>query len=164
MQSGLPHLGTWETTGPNRPEADRDDQDHSWQTPMPGGESSDVGPKSPIRFPRGITPQKPANARESGCSPSRDDPGTPNEPHGLHPGPTTRSCPHLYTDRMVRRIGVHLGTSGGVSNAVERARVIGANTLQIFSSSPRMWRPSRIDPQQIERMRALRAKFDIQQS
>ncbi len=62
---------------------------------------------------------------------------------------------------MVRRIGVHLGTSGGVSNAIERARVIGANTLQIFSSSPRMWRPSPIDPQQTERMRALRAKFDI---
>lgn len=30
---------------------------------------------------------------------------------------------------MVRRIGVHLGTAGGASNAVERAREIGANTL-----------------------------------
>jgi deoxyribonuclease IV len=62
---------------------------------------------------------------------------------------------------MVRRIGVHLGTSGGVSNAVERARQIGANTLQIFSSSPRMWRAAKLDPVQTERTRALRAKFNI---
>ena len=39
-----------------------------------------------------------------------------------------------------KRIGVHLGTAGGASNAVEKAREIGANTFQIFSSSPRMWR------------------------
>ena len=45
-----------------------------------------------------------------------------------------------------KRIGVHLGTAGGASNAVERAQEIGANTLQIFSSSPRMWRAPKIDP------------------
>ena len=63
--------------------------------------------------------------------------------------------------RMTRRIGVHLGTAGGASNAVERAREIGANTFQIFSSSPRMWRAPKVDPQQGERMRALRAKLDV---
>jgi deoxyribonuclease-4 len=62
---------------------------------------------------------------------------------------------------MIRRIGVHLGTAGGVSNAVVRAREIGANTLQIFSSSPRMWRPAVIDPIQAARLRELRAKHDI---
>jgi deoxyribonuclease-4 len=62
---------------------------------------------------------------------------------------------------MAKRIGVHLGTAGGPSNAVERARDIGANTLQIFSASPRMWRAPKVDPQQAERMRELRAKFDI---
>jgi len=62
---------------------------------------------------------------------------------------------------MVKRIGVHLGTAGGPSTAIERAREIGANTLQIFSSSPRMWRAARIDPAQAERMRELRAKFDV---
>jgi len=62
---------------------------------------------------------------------------------------------------MIRRIGVHLGTAGGVSNAVLRARQIGANTLQIFSSSPRMWRPAVIDPEQAERMREFRAKYNI---
>jgi deoxyribonuclease-4 len=57
---------------------------------------------------------------------------------------------------MEKRIGVHLGTAGGLSNAIEKAREIGANTLQIFSSSPRMWRGVKIDPAQAERMRALR--------
>jgi deoxyribonuclease-4 len=63
--------------------------------------------------------------------------------------------------RKTRRIGVHLGTAGGASNAVERAREIGANTFQIFSSSPRMWRAPKVDPQQCERMRELRAKHDV---
>ena len=62
---------------------------------------------------------------------------------------------------MTKRIGVHLGTVGGASNAVERAREIGANTFQIFSSSPRMWRAPKVDPQQGERMRELRRKFDV---
>ncbi len=62
---------------------------------------------------------------------------------------------------MTKRIGIHLGTAGGASNAVERAREIGANTFQIFSSSPRMWRAPKVDPKQAERMRELRAKFDV---
>ena len=62
---------------------------------------------------------------------------------------------------MSKRIGVHLGTAGGASNAVERAREIGANTFQIFSSSPRMWRAPKVDPKQAERMRELRQKLDV---
>ena len=62
---------------------------------------------------------------------------------------------------MVKRIGVHLGTPGGASNSVERAKVIGANTFQIFSSNPRMWRAPKVDPAQAERMRTLRAKLDV---
>jgi len=56
---------------------------------------------------------------------------------------------------------VHLGTAGGASNAVEKAREIGANTFQFFSSSPRMWRAPKVDPKQAERMRDLRAKLDV---
>jgi deoxyribonuclease-4 len=62
---------------------------------------------------------------------------------------------------MAIRIGVHLGTAGGASNAVEKAREIGANTFQIFSSSPRMWRAPKVDPKQAKRMRELRAKLDV---
>jgi deoxyribonuclease-4 len=60
-----------------------------------------------------------------------------------------------------KRIGIHLGTGGGPSTAVERAREIGANTFQIFSSSPRMWKAPKIAPEQCERMRELRARHDI---
>jgi len=66
-----------------------------------------------------------------------------------------------YTIRMAKRIGIHLGTTGGASNAVERAREIGANTFQIFSSSPRMWRAPKVDPKQAARMKELRAALDV---
>jgi len=62
---------------------------------------------------------------------------------------------------MTKRIGVHLGTTGGASNAVARAVEIGANTFQIFSSSPRMWRAPKVPVAQCERMRELRAKNDV---
>lgn len=62
---------------------------------------------------------------------------------------------------MTKRIGVHLGTAGGASNAVERAKEIGANTFQIFTSSPRMWRAPKVDPKQAERMKAQRAALDV---
>jgi deoxyribonuclease-4 len=62
---------------------------------------------------------------------------------------------------MAKRIGIHLGTTGGASNAVEQARAIGANTFQIFSSSPRMWRAPKVDPKQATRMREQRAKLDV---
>ena len=58
------------------------------------------------------------------------------------------------------RIGIHLSTSGGVFNAAERAKEIGANTFQIFSSSPRMWRPTRLEAAHCARMRELRQKYD----
>jgi deoxyribonuclease-4 len=63
--------------------------------------------------------------------------------------------------KTVKRIGIHLGTAGGASNAVERAREIGANTFQIFSSSPRMWRAPKVDPKQAARMKELRASLDV---
>src|SRR6202789_2486486 len=63
--------------------------------------------------------------------------------------------------KVIKRIGVHLGTAGGASNAVEKAREIGANTFQFFSSSPRMWRAPKVDPKQAERMKSLRAALDV---
>ena len=59
-----------------------------------------------------------------------------------------------------RRIGIHLSTSGGVYKAAERAQEIGANTFQIFSSSPRMWRPGRLNPDHCAEMARLRALYD----
>jgi deoxyribonuclease IV len=58
------------------------------------------------------------------------------------------------------RIGFHLSTSGGVFKAAERAHEIGANTFQIFSSSPRMWRPARIDASHARQLQELRRRYD----
>jgi deoxyribonuclease-4 len=62
---------------------------------------------------------------------------------------------------MTKRIGIHLGTSGGASNAVLRAEEIGANTFQIFSASPRMWRAPKVKPEEAARMKELRAAHNV---
>jgi deoxyribonuclease-4 len=59
------------------------------------------------------------------------------------------------------RIGVHLSTAGGVFRAAERAHEIGANTFQIFSSSPRMWRQPKIAASHCARMRELRESLNV---
>jgi deoxyribonuclease-4 len=61
-----------------------------------------------------------------------------------------------------RRIGIHTSTAGGVETAAERAWRLGCNTLQIFSSSPRMWRPFDISSEQQATMARLRAAYDLQ--
>src|SRR5712675_3636959 len=60
-----------------------------------------------------------------------------------------------------KRIGVHVGTAGGTWTAVERAVAAGANTFQIFSSSPRQWRAAVVKPADAAKMRDLRAKHDV---
>lgn len=60
-----------------------------------------------------------------------------------------------------RRIGIHTSTSGGVETAAERAYRMGCNTFQVFSSSPRQWRPYDLAQSQCEVMSALRAKYDL---
>jgi deoxyribonuclease-4 len=61
-----------------------------------------------------------------------------------------------------RRIGIHTSTAGGVANAAERAYRLGCNTFQIFSSSPRQWKPYELAPQQQREMVRLRAKYGLQ--
>lgn len=60
-----------------------------------------------------------------------------------------------------RRIGIHTSTAGGVEMAVERAYRLGANTFQIFSSSPRQWQPYPLTPAQCNALRDLREKYGI---
>ncbi len=60
-----------------------------------------------------------------------------------------------------KRIGIHLSTAGGAHTAVERAVAVGANTFQIFTSSPRMWRAAPIAKDVAAKMQALRAQHDV---
>jgi deoxyribonuclease IV len=55
-------------------------------------------------------------------------------------------------------IGAHVSSSGGIHNAVDRAVAIGADSLQLFTQSPRMWRPTNHDPATFERFREKRAE------
>lgn len=59
------------------------------------------------------------------------------------------------------RIGIHTSISGSLEKAALKAHELGANTFQIFSSSPRQWKPSVLDPAGIKRLRAEREKHDI---
>jgi deoxyribonuclease IV len=40
-------------------------------------------------------------------------------------------------------IGAHVSTAGGLVNAHDRGLEIGADAIQVFNQSPRMWRPTR---------------------
>ena len=60
-----------------------------------------------------------------------------------------------------RRIGIHTSTAGGVANAAERAYRLGCNTFQIFSSSPRQWKPYELAADQRREMLRLRATYDL---
>lgn len=60
-----------------------------------------------------------------------------------------------------RKIGIHTSTAGGVEKAAERAYRLGANTFQIFSSSPRQWKPYSLAKSQCDEMRRLREKYQI---
>jgi deoxyribonuclease-4 len=60
-----------------------------------------------------------------------------------------------------RQIGIHTSTSGGVETAAERAYRLGCNTFQIFSSSPRQWKPYLLTRSQCDAMRSLREKYKI---
>jgi deoxyribonuclease-4 len=60
-----------------------------------------------------------------------------------------------------RRIGIHTSTSGGVETAAERAYRLGCNAFQIFSSSPRQWKPYNLAGSQCDEMGVLRERYDL---
>ncbi len=58
-------------------------------------------------------------------------------------------------------IGAHVKTSGGVDKAVDRAIDIGAECMQIFAASPRMWRVSPIKDKPLENYHAKMAESGL---
>jgi deoxyribonuclease-4 len=59
------------------------------------------------------------------------------------------------------RIGIHTSIAGSLEKAALQAADLGANTFQIFSTSPSMWRASVPGVVQIKLLRAAREKFDL---
>jgi len=78
------------------------------------------------------------------------------------PEPEPEPAPPAWTDGSVR-IGIHTSIAKSYLDALESARRLGCNALQIFSASPRMWSagPSRIPETVAAEFRARRAELGL---
>ena len=59
------------------------------------------------------------------------------------------------------QIGAHISSAGGIDKAIDRAVELGADSVQVFTQSPRAWRPTNHDPASFERFREKRAEAGI---
>ena len=59
------------------------------------------------------------------------------------------------------KIGAHVGASGGVDKAIDRAEAMGAETIQIFSGAPQAWRRKQYRPEEVEAYKARAAETGI---
>ena len=57
--------------------------------------------------------------------------------------------------------GAHVSAAGGISNAIDRIEAIGGNAVQVFTQSPRMWRPTEHSPEELERFRVRRRQARV---
>jgi deoxyribonuclease-4 len=78
------------------------------------------------------------------------------------PEPEPEPLPPTWMDGSLR-IGIHSSIAGSYLNALESARKLGCNALQIFSSSPRMWQggPARIPETDAAAFRSRRAELGL---
>ncbi len=58
-------------------------------------------------------------------------------------------------------LGAHVSSSGGIHTAIDRIEAIGGESVQIFTQSPRAWRPTNHDPANFERFKERRAEAGI---
>ena len=78
------------------------------------------------------------------------------------PEPEPEALPPAWLDGSVR-IGIHTSIAGGHRNALETARKLGCNALQIFSANPRQWQggSARIPEVDAAAFRARRAELGL---
>jgi deoxyribonuclease IV len=57
--------------------------------------------------------------------------------------------------------GAHMSSSGGIDTAIDRIEAIGGDCVQVFTQSPRMWRPTNHKPEAIERFKARRREAGV---
>jgi deoxyribonuclease-4 len=57
--------------------------------------------------------------------------------------------------------GAHMSSSGGIDTAIDRIEAIGGDCVQVFTQSPRMWRPTNHKPESVERFKARRAEAKV---
>jgi len=59
------------------------------------------------------------------------------------------------------RLGLHTSIAKSLENAALKAEDVGANTFQIFSASPRMWRASPPTPSAVKLLERARERYDL---
>jgi deoxyribonuclease IV len=59
-------------------------------------------------------------------------------------------------------LGPHVSTAGGIHTAIDRVEEIGGEAVQVFTQSPRTWRPTNHDPANFERFKERRAEAGIE--
>jgi deoxyribonuclease-4 len=57
--------------------------------------------------------------------------------------------------------GAHMSSSGGIDSAIDRIVGVGGDCVQVFTQSPRMWRPTDHKPETIERFHEKRREAGI---
>ena len=57
--------------------------------------------------------------------------------------------------------GAHVSAAGGISKAIDRIEEIGGNAVQVFTQSPRMWRPTTHSEEEIARFRERRRQARV---
>jgi len=57
--------------------------------------------------------------------------------------------------------GAHVSSSGGIDTAIGRIEAIGGDCVQVFTQSPRMWRPTNHKPEAIARFKERRREAGI---
>jgi len=59
------------------------------------------------------------------------------------------------------QLGAHVSASGGIHTAIDRIEAMGGEAVQVFTQSPRMWRPTNHDPANFERFKERRSEAGI---
>jgi len=59
-------------------------------------------------------------------------------------------------------LGAHVSSSGGIHTAIDRIEAMGGDAVQLFTQSPRTWRPTNHDPENLDRFRTRRDEASIQ--
>jgi len=58
--------------------------------------------------------------------------------------------------------GAHVSAAGGISKAIDRIEEIGGDAVQVFTQSPRMWKPTEHSPEELDRFRARRREAGVE--
>jgi len=57
--------------------------------------------------------------------------------------------------------GAHVSAAGGISKAIDRIEAIGGDAVQVFTQSPRMWKPTAHAREELARFRARREEAGV---